>query len=53
MGIGQHVLKLLVDAAGEVRSIYLYTNTADSLYLRHGFQPSVKRLYVYPRTAER
>ena len=45
-GMGQHILKLLVEAAGEVNSIFLYTNTADSLYLRNGFQPSEKRLYV-------
>jgi len=46
-GIGQHILELLMHAAGDVSSIYLYTNTADSLYLRNGFQPSEKRLYVY------
>ena len=34
-------------AVGDVSSIYLYTNTADSLYMNHGFQPSEKRLYVY------
>ena len=45
-GIGQHILKLLVEVAGDVNSIFLYTNTADSLYLRNGFQPSEKRLYV-------
>ena len=45
-GMGQYILKLLVEAAGEVNSIFLYTNTADSLYLRNGFQPSEKRLYV-------
>ena len=45
-GIGQHILKLLVDVAGDINSIFLYTNTADSLYLRNGFQPSEKRLYV-------
>jgi N-acetylglutamate synthase-like GNAT family acetyltransferase len=46
-GIGQHILELLMHAVGDVSSIYLYTNTADSLYLRNGFQPSEKRLYVY------
>ena len=45
-GIGQHILKFLVDVAGDINSIFLYTNTADSLYLRNGFQPSEKRLYV-------
>jgi N-acetylglutamate synthase-like GNAT family acetyltransferase len=50
-GIGQHILKLLIEAAGEVNSIFLYTNTADSLYLRNGFQPSEKRLYVMHKPA--
>jgi len=52
-GIGQHILKLLIDVANNVNSIYLYTNTADSLYLRNGFQPSEKRLYVFRRPAQR
>ena len=51
-GIGQHILKLLVDTAGDVESIYLYTNTADSLYLRNGFQPSEKRLYIFRSSAK-
>lgn len=46
-GIGQRILELLMRAVGDVSSIYLYTNTADSLYMNHGFQPSEKRLYVY------
>jgi len=46
-GIGQRILELLIHAAGDVNSIYLYTNTADSLYLSNGFQPSEKRLYVF------
>jgi len=50
--IGQHILKLLVDAAGDVDSIFLYTNTADSLYLRNGFQRSEKRLYVFRSSAK-
>ena len=45
-GIGKHILELLVEAAGAVHSIFLYTNTADPLYLRNGFQLSEKRLYV-------
>ena len=45
-GIGQHILKLLVEAAGTLHSIFLYTNTADALYLRNGFRLSEKRLYV-------
>ena len=51
-GIGQHILKLLVDVAGDINSIFLYTNTADSLYLRNGFQPSEKRLYVFRTPAK-
>ena len=46
-GIGQRILELLMHAVGEVSSIYLYTNTADALYMRNGFQPSEKRLYVH------
>ena len=46
-GIGQRILELLLHAVGDVSSIYLYTNTADSLYMSNGFQPSEKRLYVY------
>jgi N-acetylglutamate synthase-like GNAT family acetyltransferase len=45
-GIGQVILETLIKAAGDVNSIYLYTNTADAFYLRRGFQPSEKRLYV-------
>jgi N-acetylglutamate synthase-like GNAT family acetyltransferase len=45
-GIGQMILEKLVESAGEVNSIYLYTNTADSFYIRNGFQPSEKRLYI-------
>lgn len=48
-GIGQTVLNALVDAAGDVKSIYLYTDTADALYLRNDFQRSEKRLYVRRR----
>ncbi len=48
-GIGQAILEKLIDAAGDVSSIFLYTNTADSLYLRNGFQASEKRLYVRRR----
>jgi len=54
-GIGRTILKTLVKIAGNVNSIYLYTNTADALYVRHGFQPSEKRLYVLriPQNNER
>ena len=51
-GIGQQILKLLVEAAGSLHSIFLYTNTADSLYLRNGFQLSEKRLYVMHNPAK-
>ncbi|WP_319244109.1 GNAT family N-acetyltransferase [uncultured Propionivibrio sp.] len=46
MGIGGRLLDMLVEAAGEVKSIYLYTDTADAFYRRHDFHPSEKRLYV-------
>ena len=45
-GIGKAVLATLIETAGNVRSIFLYTDTADALYLRAGFQRSEKRLYV-------
>lgn len=45
-GIGRIILETLIKHAGDVNSIYLYTNTADSLYIRNGFQLSEKRLYV-------
>jgi ribosomal protein S18 acetylase RimI-like enzyme len=45
-GIGQAILETLIKIAGNVNSIYLYSDTADSLYIRKGFQPSEKRLYV-------
>ena len=48
-GIGQAVLNALTEAAGDVKSIYLYTDTADALYLRNDFQRSEKRLYVRRR----
>ena len=46
-GIGQKILLKLIDEAGDVNSVFLYTNTADSLYIRNKFQLSEKRLYVY------
>ena len=46
LGIGKAILTALIAAAGNVRSIFLYTNTADALYQREGFFPSEKRLYV-------
>lgn len=45
-GIGQVILETLIAIANNVTSIYLYTNTADALYIRNGFQLSEKRLYV-------
>ena len=48
-GIGQTILDTLIEVAGEVKSIFLYSNTADSLYVRNGFQLSEKRLYVRRR----
>ncbi len=45
-GIGQAILDKLIKAAGDVNSIYLFTDTADSLYIRNGFLPSDKRLYI-------
>lgn len=45
-GIGQALLNALIEAAGDVKSIILYSNTADSFYVRRGFALSEKRLYV-------
>ena len=46
LGIGQRILELLLQRVERVRSVYLYTNTADALYLRNGFRLSEKRLYT-------
>jgi N-acetylglutamate synthase-like GNAT family acetyltransferase len=46
-GVGQAILKKLVEAAGDVERVFLYTDTADTFYMRHGFTPSEKRLYLY------
>ena len=46
LGIGKAMLAVLIKTAGNVRSIFLYTNTADALYQREGFCRSEKRLYV-------
>ena len=48
-GIGKAILDRLVEAAGNVKSIFLYSDTADRFYLNHGFQLSEKRLYVRRR----
>jgi|GEM_PF-1840946 len=46
-GVGRVILEMLVEAAGDVERIFLYTDTADGFYMRNGFTPSEKRLYVY------
>jgi N-acetylglutamate synthase-like GNAT family acetyltransferase len=46
-GVGQAILKKLLEASGDVERVFLYTDTADAFYTRHGFTPSEKRLYVY------
>lgn len=53
LGIGQTILKALIQAAGDVKSIYLYSNTANAFYLRNGFEISEKRLYVRKRGGTR
>lgn len=45
-GIGKAILDRLIEAAGNVKSIFLYSDTADLFYLNNGFQLSEKRLYV-------
>ena len=49
-GIGKSLLASLIEAAGNVRSMFLYTDTADALYQRKGFCRSEKRLYVKKRS---
>jgi ribosomal protein S18 acetylase RimI-like enzyme len=46
-GIGQTILRKLVEAAGDAERVFLYTDTADAFYVRNGFTPSEKRLYLY------
>jgi ribosomal protein S18 acetylase RimI-like enzyme len=46
-GIGQAILRKLVEAAGDAERVFLYTDTADAFYVRNGFTPSEKRLYLY------
>ncbi len=46
-GIGQTILRKLVEAAGDTEKVFLYTDTADAFYVRNGFAPSEKRLYLY------
>ena len=45
-GVGQAILEKLLEAAGDVERVFLYTDTADEFYMRNGFSPSEKRLYV-------
>jgi N-acetylglutamate synthase-like GNAT family acetyltransferase len=46
-GVGQAILEKLVEAAGDVERVFLYTDTADGFYMKYGFTPSEKRLYLY------
>ena len=46
-GIGGAILRKLVEAAGDVERVFLYTDTADAFYVSNGFTPSEKRLYLY------
>lgn len=46
-GVGQAILEKLVEASGDVERVFLYTDTADAFYMRNGFTPSEKRLYLY------
>lgn len=48
-GIGKAILERLVETAANVKSIFLYSDTADQFYLNHGFERSEKRLYVRRR----
>ena len=48
-GIGKSILERLVEAAGNVKSIFLYSDTADQFYLNNGFERVEKRLYVRRR----
>lgn len=45
-GVGKVILQKLVEAAGDAERVFLYTDTADEFYMRNGFTPSEKRLYV-------
>lgn len=51
-GIGGVILRKLVEAAGDVERVFLYTDTADAFYIRNGFKPSEKRLYLYRKGQE-
>jgi ribosomal protein S18 acetylase RimI-like enzyme len=48
-GIGKAMLDRLIETVGRVKSIFLYSNTADLFYLHNGFQLSEKRLYMRRR----
>lgn len=49
-GIGRAILERLIETAGNVKSIFLYSDTAGQFYLNHGFERSEKRLYVRRRS---
>ena len=49
-GIGRAILERLIETAGNVKSIFLYSDTADQFYLNNGFELSEKRLYVRRRS---
>jgi N-acetylglutamate synthase-like GNAT family acetyltransferase len=46
-GIGGTILQKLLEAAGDVERVFLYTDTADAFYAANGFVPFEKRLYLY------
>ena len=45
-GVGRRILEMLMREGHDLEMVFLYTNTADEFYRRHGFQLSEKRLYV-------
>ncbi|MBI3946620.1 MAG: GNAT family N-acetyltransferase [Armatimonadetes bacterium] len=45
-GVGTRILEMLLEEARDLEMVFLYTNTADDFYRRHGFEPSEKRLYA-------
>ena len=45
-GIGKAILDRLLETLVTVKSVFLYSNTADVFYRHNGFQLSEKRLYM-------
>jgi N-acetylglutamate synthase-like GNAT family acetyltransferase len=45
-GIGSRILEMLTEQARGLEMLFLYTDSADAFYQRHGFERSEKRLYV-------